>query len=150
MQRFIFTLEPVRALREQAERQAQEALARELLLQQARRAQLQEAARRTALARRRAAAGSRTSGRDLQSQQAYLERTERDEASARDVLARQEQVVADERGRLLAAAQEREAMERLKRRRRAEHARDALRIETDMLGEVGLQSHRRASMGRAA
>lgn len=150
MQRFTFNLESVRALREQTERQAQEALARELELQQARRAQLQDAARRTALARRRQGTGTRTSGRDLQSQQAYLERAERDEASARDVLAHQEQVVADERGRLLVAAQEREAMERLKRRRRAEHNRDALRVETNMLGEVGLQSHRRRSLGRAA
>lgn len=151
MKRFIFNLEPVRALREQAERQAQEALARELELQRERRAAVAVAADRVALARHLGtAAGSLSSGRDLQRRQAYLERTERDERSARAGLAEQERAVADGRGRLLAAARERESLERLKRRRRDEHARAALSAETELLSEVALAAHRRRPLERAA
>ena len=151
MKRFIFNLEPVRALREQAERQAQEALARELELQRERHAAVTDAADRVVLARRfGAATGSLCSGRDLQRRQAYLERTERDERTARAGLAEQERAVADGRGRLLAAARERETLERLKRRRRDEHTRAALSAETEQLSEVALAAHRRRPLERAA
>jgi flagellar protein FliJ len=149
---FSFNLEPVRALREQAEKQAQEALARELALEVSRKTALTDAARRAAAARRARtpASGSTVTGHDLRAREAFVARTEIEQAAARRELDAQEQQVADTRGRLVEAGRQREVLERLKRRRATEHARELARFEEQSLAEIALTAHIRRPQRDAA
>jgi len=151
MQRFTFKLESVRALREQVERQAQEALARELATDAQLRAALAEAGERLAAATRGEGQGDRevATGADLAARQAFIERLERERLAVRASVADQERAVAARRLGLERAAREREALERLKRRQHAAHEVVAARAEEAALSEVALQSHRRAALGGA-
>jgi flagellar protein FliJ len=85
------------------------------------------------------------SGQDLQAAQAYLERVERERESAAIAMYRSDAEVEARRNMLQAAAREREVLERLKERKRAEHKREADRIEGAALDEMALGVHRRAS-----
>ena len=152
MQRtFTFNLEPVRALREQAEKQAQEALAQELARQVSRKTALADAARRAAAARRARtpSSGSALTGHDLHAREAFVARTEREHEVAERDLAAQERQVADSRGRLAEAGREREVLERLKRRRAGEHARAVARRDEQSLAEIALTAHIRRLQGSA-
>jgi flagellar FliJ protein len=149
---FTFNLEPVRALREQVEHQAQEQLATELALKARRESALHEAARRAkaALLARTPSHGSTVTGHELQAREAFVARTERERESARQELAASEQQVAHSRGRLVEAGREREVLERLKRRRASEHAQVVAKLEEQSLAEIALVTHLRNRERNAA
>jgi flagellar export protein FliJ len=152
MQRFSFRLESVRALREQTETQAQHALAQELVVRDQRARTLDAATHRAEDARRAVAPmpGTAADAHDLVRRQAYVERTHRDAMAAHAGLAAQEVQVADRRVRLQDAARDREALERLKRSRQAEHEQSVRREEEAQLGEVAIAAHRRRHSGGRA
>ena len=142
---FNFTLEPIRALREQAEKQAQEALARELRRHRERETELRRASLRVDEARDSTGLvpGTEVSGHDLRAFQAYMERVERERDAAADGVAAQARQVDAGRSRLAQAARDHEALVRLKERRRSEHDRAVARAESATLDEVALVRHRR-------
>lgn len=151
---FRFRLERVHGLRRQAERSAQEALAASLgrrLESERALGELEATIEGAREAEREAAtgAGERVlrSGSDLIAVNAYMERLAGNRAAAvRDLGEREGDVVASRQG-LLVAARERQAMDRLRERRQAEHLREAARVEGAQLDELALAVHRR---GRAA
>jgi flagellar FliJ protein len=145
MAQFTFKLESVRALREQAERAAQEELARELALSAAREQALNDAGTVLGDAQRALAAvpGSTLTPQELIARQAYLERRERLQSVAAAELALQLRNVESRRARLARAARDREALERAKERAREEHVREQARVEEEALGEIALALHRR-------
>lgn len=151
---FRFRLERVRRLRKQAERAAQEELAASLGRRNEGERSLQaiDAEIDGAIAAERRAAGGASpaparSGNELVAMDAYLERLAGSRAAAVRELALREAEVEERRDALLDAARERQALDRLRERRRSEHERDALRAEGGQLDELGLAAHRR---GRAA
>jgi len=152
MRRFRFKLESVRTLREQSQKQAEQELARELALREQRAAELTAADRRVESARDGVAAqpGQRVNGSDLAARQAYIERTERERAGARAVLAQQDGQVAQGRKRLEDAARDREILERLKERRQVEHAKEVARSEEATLSEIAIMAHHRRENEMAA
>jgi flagellar FliJ protein len=149
---FTFRLERVRSLRERAEEQAREELAKglshrlqgEALLQQA--SDTVGAARRTSLG---LSTGRAASAHELMAAQAYIERTERDQHAASLDLDRRDAEVVARRTTLAAAAQELEAIERLKRRARSEWVADSARAEQINLDEIALAVHRRKQVAAA-
>jgi flagellar protein FliJ len=147
---FTFKLERVRALKERKEELAKEELAASLALRLRGEAMLQAAAQSVEQARgvHRAAAGAPMTAHELQAAQAYLERTERERESASLALDRRDAEVEARRSALQNAAQEREALERLKARRRTEHVREADRREGAVLDEMAITMHRRAGLAR--
>jgi flagellar export protein FliJ len=149
---FTFKLEPIRALREQAERQAQEALARELRRQRDRETELDAATRRVDNARGTGELrpGTEITGHDLRAFQAYMERVERERDVAANGVAAQAVEVDAGRSRLARAAIEHETLVRLKARRRSEHNRAVARAQTAALDEVAITRHRRLQRGEAA
>ena len=147
---FTFKLERVRALRERKEDLAKEELAASLALRVRGEAMLRAAAEGVEQARgvQRSAAGAPMTAAELQAAQAYLERTERERESASLALDRRDAEVDARRMALQNAAREREVLERLKERRRAEHVREEGRREGAVLDEMAITMHRRA--GHAA
>src|SRR3954447_2503434 len=143
---FNFRLERVRALRESFEDQAREDLAASLSVRLKGEAMLRAASERheTAQHTRRQTASLEVSGQDLLAVQAYEERTIRAREAAELELDRREVEVDARRTALLAAARERQVLERLKERRRADHKREAERVEGVLLDEMAIVSHRRA------
>jgi flagellar protein FliJ len=145
---FVFRLERIRSLRERAEERAREDLAHELRLRLRGEAMLLEATHAAAQATQtgRDAVTSRTSGMDLIAAQAYIERAERDRREAALDLDRQDAEVAARREILTAAARDRQAIDRLKERRKAEHdAEWSVRIQ-NQLDELALAVHRRGGL----
>lgn len=145
---FRFPLERLRALRERGEDLAKQELAG-ALAQHARcaerlRALGDEAA--GAFAAQRAAAGAGgASARELADHQAYLERVEQARAAGRRDLDRHGAEVGARRDALREAARQRQALERLKERRRADHERAVSRAEGAVLDEIALTQHRRSA-----
>ena len=148
---FTFKLEPVRALREQVEKQAQEALAHELELERRHQADVAEAAQRVELARAAGVPdeGTAVTGRDLLAHQAYVERVEREKAVAEEGLAVQERQVDAGRSRLVEASREHEVLVRLKQRRRIEHDQELARAQGAALDEIAITRHLRRSLEAA-
>jgi flagellar protein FliJ len=148
---FTFRLERVRSLRERAEERAQEELAHELQLRLRGEAMLREATHAAATAREagRGAAKARVSGMDLIAAQAYIERAERSRREAALDLDRQEAEVAARRAALASAARDRQAIDKLKARQRADHEREWARKAQGALDEVALSVHRRGTAGVA-
>ena len=147
-QNFTFRLERVRSLRERAEESAREGLARELSLRVRGEAILREAAHAVAAARdtgRDTALAPGASGADMLAAQAWLERAERHRIDAAADLGRRDAEVARSRAALAEAAREREVIEQLKRRRRADHEAEVLRLAQISLDEIALNVHRRGS-----
>jgi flagellar FliJ protein len=145
---FKFRLEDVRALRERAESTAKGDLAESLSSLEdgesaLHRAQLARDAARGSL-RDRAQAG--VSGEELMAASAYLDHTERSRRAAGLDLGRREADVEARRDALVLASRERELLERLKDRRRAEHTRRAIRIENAALDEMAVSRHRRGGI----
>jgi flagellar FliJ protein len=142
---FNFRLERVRALRESFEDQAREELAASLSTALKGEAMLR-AAHETyagAQATRRQTAADELTGQDLLAMQAYVERTSRARQAAELELDRREAEVDARRTALLAAARERQVLEKLKERRAADHRRESARIEGVLLDEMATNSHRR-------
>ena len=145
---FNFRLERVRALRETVEGQAREELAASLSMRMKGEAML-EAAMSTmsdAQAARRSAVGA--SAQELVAIQAYLERTERAREAAALELDRRDAEVDARRSTLHGAARDRQVLERLKERQRADHQRETNRRESVVLDEMAITAHRRAEAGR--
>jgi flagellar FliJ protein len=142
---FRFRLERVRELRERREDLAKQALAAAMADHFRAEEQLREAELRIANARA-AQLDATTSPRaaiDLLGHQAYLERAESAETVTRQNLDCRELELADRRDALGRAARDRQALERLKERRRAEHQREATRIEGLVLDEIAINNFRR-------
>ena len=145
MTAFQFRLERVRALRERGEDLAKEELAGAL----SRRTDCEERLRLTtqtlAAARdqQRSLAGGPVSASDLIARQQYLERVERDRVAGQQDLVRHEAEVEQRRAALVAAARDRQALERLKERRRRDHALALARVDGAAMDEIALTLHRR-------
>lgn len=152
MRRFTFKLEPIRSLREQAQRQAQQDLAHQLAERERRAVELSNADRRVgdALSAVTSRPGTAASGRDLIAGQAFVERVERERSAASAGLAAQESRVSAERRRLELAARDREVLERLKQRRLVAHRNETARAEQAALGEIALTAHRRRAAQESA
>jgi flagellar FliJ protein len=146
---FTFRLERVRTLRERAEERAKEELAHELRLRLRGEAMLREATHAVGQARvvgRDTFSGDRTSSSDLLAAQAYLERAERTRREAALDLHRQDAEVAARRALLAAAARDRQAIDKLKDRQRADHEREWSRRSQNQLDELALAVHRRGGV----
>ena len=74
-----------------------------------------------------------------------MERTERRHSDAVADLHRLDGEVARSRAALAEAAREREVIERLKRKKRAEHEAESLRVAQIALDEIALTVHRRGT-----
>ncbi len=142
---FRFRLERIRALRERREDAAKQALAGALLEHRRCERELQAAADRVAQARaaQLEAAALPTTATDLLARQAYLERAERAHSATRDDLDRHELELEQRREALIVAARDRQALERLKDQRRADHEREAGRREGVALDEIAINGFRR-------
>jgi flagellar FliJ protein len=146
---FTFRLERVRTLRERAEERAQEELAHELRLRVRGEALLRDATRAVGQAREAGLStvgAGRASAHDLLSVQAYLERAERTRREAALDLDRQDAEVDARRVALAAAARDRQAIDKLKDRQRADHEREWARRSQNQLDEFALGMHRRGSV----
>ena len=145
---FSFRLERVRSLRERAEEQAQEELARGLSHRLRGEALLNDAVAATRAARQTTlgTAMRGATAHDLIAAQAFVERTERDRQAAELDLDRRDAEVEARRVALTAAAREREIIERLERRKRAEHDAECARVAQIELDEIALSVHRRGKV----
>jgi flagellar FliJ protein len=144
---FRFRLERVRALREHGEAIAQQELAGALTRRGKCEEELHDAEARldgARTAQRDTGAGA-TSATDLLARQAYLERVEQMRDATVADLHRHDAEVAERRDRLTEAARAREALERLKERRRADFDLEAARQDGRELDEVALNVHRRGT-----
>lgn len=144
---FTFRLERVKTLRERAEARAQEDLARELSLRLRGEAMLREAtyAASAATEAGRDTVQSRSTGMDLIAAQAYIERAERNRREAALDLDRQEAEVAARRVALQAASRDRQVMDKLEQRQRADHNAHWTRVAQGNLDEIALAVHRRGA-----
>ena len=145
---FTFRLERVRSLRERAEEAAREELARELSHRVRGEALLRQATTVVSAARdtgRDTVLKSGASGADLLAVQAWMERAELRRLDAVAHLDQRDAEVARTRAALTEAARDREVIERLKRKRRADHDAEVLRRAQIVLDEVALTVHRRGS-----
>ena len=144
---FTFRLERVRTIRERAEDRAREALSIELRVRAEGEAMLsrppRRRRRRARLRPRHGHRRPRLSSSDFISAQAFLERTERVRIDASLELARREAEVAIRRDALAAAARDRQAIDKLKERRKAEHDAEWARRSQNTLDELALAVHRR-------
>ena len=142
---FRFRLERVRALRERREDAAKEELAGALLRHRRCEEEVQAAAARIARAHAAQVDATRlpASATDFIARQAFLERAERAHQATRQDLQRHDLELAQRREALTQAARERQALERLKERRRVAHEREVLRQEGLMLDEIALNAFRR-------
>jgi len=142
---FRFRLERVRALRERSEDAAKQALAEamqghDVAAEALQRAQAQVAA---AQAAQSAATTGPQSVTDLMAHQAFLERSERAVVASHQDLSRHEHHLEQRREQLTEAARERQALERLKENRRADHDRELARREALDLDEIAITGFRR-------
>jgi flagellar FliJ protein len=143
---FTFRLERVRTIRERAEERAREDLSNELRSRAEGEALLQQAADAAVAARdqsRDAVRRQRLSASDFLANQAFIERTERLRIDASLELARREAEVAVRREVLAAAARDRQAIDKLKERQKAEHDAEWARKSQNSLDELALAVHRR-------
>jgi flagellar FliJ protein len=143
---FTFPLERVRSLRERAEERAREELSAELRTRDALAAALETAETAVAAARaasRDAVVSGRVAVTELLGLQTFIERREQLRAEASLDLDRQEAEVAVSRERLAAAARDRQAIDKLKERQKAEHDAEWARKSQNTLDELALAVHRR-------
>ena len=144
--RFRFGLERVRELRAHDEDQAKEAFASSVQ-ERVRGAALLAAASRElegahGLHRdRNASPDASASGQDLIAMQRWLERVEQSRVDAERELEMREALVVARREEMAEAARRRQALERLKEQRKAQHATALARQEAVFLDEVALAQH---------
>ena len=143
---FRFRLERVRALRERREDLAKQDLATSLADHL--RAEQEHSAAEDRIADARTAQLDATKSTsdvtDLLAHQAYMERAESDRRATRHDLDCREVEVANRRDVLRCASRDRQALERLKERRRAEHALEQARVEGLNLDEIAINNFRRS------
>jgi flagellar protein FliJ len=144
-QSFRFRLERVRALRERREDAAKQELAGAMVRHRRCEDEVEAAAARLAGARAAQVDATRmtSNATDMLARQAYLERAERAHQATRQDLQRQELELAQRREALVHAARDRQALERLKEHRRADHEREVARREGLILDEIAINSFRR-------
>ena len=145
-QPFVFRLERLHWLRKLDERAAQERLAESLGHasdgeRELRRAEA--AVEQACVAARTAGGASGSTGSDLAQASAYLQRAAELRADAARDLAEREAAVEERRRALTEAATRRQALDRLRGQRRAEHERAELHAEGARLDEMALAAHRR-------
>lgn len=148
---FRFGLERVRELRAHDEDRAREEFAASLNRRARGAAMLQAAQELIEQARdgrRSETAAGAVTGQDLVSQQLWLERLERHRDSAAQELTRSDAELSARRHELDQARQKREVLEKLKERRRDEHAAENARREGAALDEMALSAHVRRMAGR--
>lgn len=138
-----FRLERVRALRERREDEAKQALAGAMMRRRQCQVELTAAEARIADARRAQLEAGVTSPTELLARQAYLERVESAHRATLDDLRRHEDAVDGRRTALAKAAQDRQALERLKERGLAEHQVEVARVEQFTLDEIAINGYRR-------
>jgi flagellar FliJ protein len=148
--RFRFGLERVRELRAHDEDQAKEAFASSVQERVRGAAQLAAAEGRLTEAHEvhrglGSALDAQPSGADLISMQLWLERVEQSRREAERELQRRDTDVIVRRSQLTEASQRRQALERLKERRAADHAAALARQEAVFLDEIALSQHVRRS-----
>jgi flagellar FliJ protein len=146
---FRFRLERVRALRERREDLARQALAQALTERSDSQARLMtaEAHLEQARSEQRRATGPAASATaaELQARQAFVEHVEAQRLDGVRELERHDSEVADRDVDLGLAARDREMLERLKERHRAEHIRELERRESGTLDEIALERFRRSA-----
>jgi flagellar protein FliJ len=146
---FRFRLERVRALRERREDMARLALAEAITERSSSLDRLRtvEAHLEHARAeqRRLTGASATASAAELQARQAFVEHVETQRQAGARELSRHDSQVADRGAELGVVAREREMLERLKERQRAEHARESLRSEGNLLDEIAVDRFRRSA-----
>jgi flagellar protein FliJ len=139
---FAFSLERVREVRAHEEDKAREAFAASLSLRARGVALLADAQARAAAAREQAIAKSAPlTGAALLSEQAWLERVQRSQQQAALELERRNDELEQRRADLTAAGQRRQVLDRLKDRKRQDHAIEAARRDAVVLDEVALNGH---------
>jgi flagellar protein FliJ len=144
---FTFGLERVRTIREKAEDEAKEELSNQLR----HRAEGERLLQQAVSAMRTAADGGRSAhsnGRvmkaaDLIVHQTFLERTERLRSEAALELSRRDTEVRIKRELLATAARDRQAIDKLKERQKAEFDAEWARKSQNTLDELALAVHRR-------
>lgn len=148
MSAFRFRLEKVRRIRQGAEDRAREELAASL----AARLESEQVVAATherlggAIETHRRVAGlAGASAAELIAAQAFLERVESERALAERVLGHHDESVDERRAALADAARDRQAMDRLRERRLAEHALHAGRAAAATLDELALRVHARGA-----
>ena len=140
--RFRFGLERVREIRAHDEDRAKEAFAASLAQRMRGAALLASTSQQLDAAHAAQRGGPvAASGQDLVSMQAYLDRVEQSRRDAERQLQQSEAALAERRHMLTEASRRRQALERLKERRAAEHAAAAARREGAELDEVALAAH---------
>jgi flagellar protein FliJ len=146
---FRFRLERVRALRERREELARQELAKAMsgLAGSRDRLRAVEARLEQLRAEQRAASGleNTVSAGELCAQQAFVEHVEAQRAGGVHELTRHEAAVALRGSELGHAARERQTLERLRDRQRAEHEREVGRREGLALDEIALERFRRSA-----
>jgi len=144
-QSFRFRLERVRALRERREDAAKQELAGAMVRHRRSEDEVEAAVARLAGARAAQVDATRvtSSATDMLARQAYLERAERAHQATRQDLQRHELELAQRREALTQAARDRQALERLKEHRRADHEREVARREGLVLDEIAINAFRR-------
>jgi flagellar FliJ protein len=143
---FTFRLERIRSVRERVEEQAREQLATSLALRIRGEGMLKAAeAELEAAKEARLSTGTHAvaTGIDLVSAQAYVEHAERRREARMLDLDRCDAEVDSRRGVLVEAARDRQALERLKERKRQEHRLESQRLTGIALDEMSLNMHRR-------
>lgn len=142
---FTFRLERVKSLRERAEERAREDLANELRLRLRGEAMLLEATNAASAATQtgRDTVLAPSSAMDLIAAQAFIERSERIRREAALDLDRQNAEVDARRVALQAAARDRQVMDKLEERQRADHNAEWARRSQNALDEIALGVHRR-------
>jgi flagellar protein FliJ len=139
---FVFSLERVREVRAHEEDKAREAFAASLSLRARGVALLADAKARAAAAREQAMAkNAPLTGAALLSEQAWLERVQRSQEQAALELERRNDELEQSRAALAAAGQRRQVLDRLKDRKRHDHALEAARRDAVALDEVALNGH---------
>lgn len=145
---FRFRLEPVRALSERRETEAQSALASALHDETVARAHVEAAAGLNADAVREMAqrfTSGPLTGPQLLAQEAWIARTAGEHEATMLEHDRRRTETDARRGLLTEAARDREVLERLRVRKRAEHLAVMARQEQESLDEIALGMHRRRS-----
>jgi flagellar FliJ protein len=142
---FRFRLERIRALRERREDAAKEALAGAMVQHKRCEDAVALAAQRVEQARaaQLEAAATPISATELIARQVYLERAEKAHLVGRRELRRHELELTRRREALTEAAQEHQALERLKEKRRRDHEKETARLEGLALDEIAINGFRR-------
>lgn len=146
---FRFRLERVRALRERREDLARQELARAHARLAGSQDRLRAVEHRLEQLRAEQRAASDATGAvsaaELSARQAFVEHVETQRASGIHECSRDEAAVADRSSELGHAARDRQMLERLRERQRAEHERELGRREGLVLDEIAIDRFRRSA-----